>query len=124
MRRWSNSPRTVNGLGGKQARTGRNHPAELDEGSAEFPEREPQRLGRRVGVSGCRLTPGATLTTRSSHPHCHGRQSVSDQGRRNLALAMIAWLRYGDIFVKVDGAWPFAERSLYVDWSETRPSLP
>jgi hypothetical protein len=28
---------------------------------------------------------------------------------------MIAWLRYGDPFVKVDGAWLFAKRDLYVD---------
>ena len=37
---------------------------------------------------------------------------------------MIAWLRYGDTFVKVDGAWLFAERKLYVDWAETRSSHP
>jgi hypothetical protein len=37
---------------------------------------------------------------------------------------MVAWLRYGDTFVKVDGAWRFAERNLYVDWTETRPSHP
>ena len=29
---------------------------------------------------------------------------------------MIAALRYYDTFVKVDGAWLFAERLLYVDW--------
>ena len=34
---------------------------------------------------------------------------------------MVAHLRYGDTFVKQDGAWLFAERSLYVDWIETRP---
>jgi ketosteroid isomerase-like protein len=34
---------------------------------------------------------------------------------------MIAWLRYGDTFVKVDGVWLFAKRNLYVDWTETRP---
>jgi hypothetical protein len=37
---------------------------------------------------------------------------------------MIAWLRYGDTFVKLDRAWLFAERHLYVDWTETRPSHP
>jgi hypothetical protein len=31
---------------------------------------------------------------------------------------MIAALRYNDTFVKVDGAWLFAERLLYVDWIE------
>ncbi len=33
---------------------------------------------------------------------------------------MIATLRYGDTFVKKDGAWLFAERKLYVDWIEER----
>jgi SnoaL-like protein len=35
---------------------------------------------------------------------------------------MIAALRYLDTFVKVDGAWLFAERNLILDWSETRAS--
>jgi hypothetical protein len=33
---------------------------------------------------------------------------------------MIAALRYYDKFAKVDGAWLFAERQLYVDWIEER----
>jgi SnoaL-like domain len=33
---------------------------------------------------------------------------------------MIAALRYYDTFVKVDSAWLFAERLLYVDWIEER----
>jgi ketosteroid isomerase-like protein len=33
---------------------------------------------------------------------------------------MIAALRYGDTFVKTDGAWLFSERKLYVDWIEER----
>ncbi len=33
---------------------------------------------------------------------------------------MIAALRYGDMFLKQDGAWLFAERKLYVDWIEER----
>jgi SnoaL-like domain len=33
---------------------------------------------------------------------------------------MIAALRYMDTFVKIDGAWLFAERLLYVDWLEER----
>ena len=37
---------------------------------------------------------------------------------------MIASLRYLDAFVKIDGAWLFAERNLILDWSETRPSTP
>jgi hypothetical protein len=38
-------------------------------------------------------------------------------GKRRL---MVAALRYGDTFVKQDGAWLFAERKLYVDWIEER----
>jgi hypothetical protein len=38
-------------------------------------------------------------------------------GKRSL---MVAALRYGDTFVKIDGAWLFAERRLYVDWIENR----
>jgi hypothetical protein len=33
---------------------------------------------------------------------------------------MIAALRYSDQFVKIDGAWLFAERKLYVGWLEQR----
>jgi hypothetical protein len=40
-----------------------------------------------------------------------------DGGKRSL---MIAALRYYDTFVKMDGAWLFAERLLYVDWLEER----
>ena len=36
---------------------------------------------------------------------------------------MIAALRYYDTFVKVDGAWLFAERLLYVHWIEERALL-
>jgi SnoaL-like domain len=40
-----------------------------------------------------------------------------DRGKRRL---MVAALRYSDQFVKIDGAWLFAERLLYVDWLEER----
>ncbi len=33
---------------------------------------------------------------------------------------MIASIRYLDTFAKSDGAWLFAERRLYVDWTDTR----
>jgi SnoaL-like domain len=33
----------------------------------------------------------------------------------------IAAIRYYDTFAKSDGAWLFAERKLYVDWTDTRP---
>jgi hypothetical protein len=42
---------------------------------------------------------------------------TTDSGKRRL---MIAALRYSDTFVKMDGAWLFAERLLYVDWMEER----
>ena len=38
-------------------------------------------------------------------------------GKRRL---MLASLRYLDTFVKMDGAWLFTERRLYVDWLEER----
>jgi hypothetical protein len=38
-------------------------------------------------------------------------------GKRRL---MLASLRYLDTFVKLDGAWLFSERLLYVDWLEER----
>ena len=53
--------------------------------------------------------------------YCIAHHLFTENGERKL---MIAWLRYGDTFVKVDGAWLFAERELYVDWTETRPSVP
>ena len=40
-----------------------------------------------------------------------------DGGKRQL---MIAALRYSDRFVKIEGAWLFSERLLYVDWIEER----
>jgi hypothetical protein len=33
---------------------------------------------------------------------------------------MVASLRYNDTFAKLDGAWLFAERLLYVDWVDER----
>ncbi|MGW6195626.1 nuclear transport factor 2 family protein [Kribbella sp. NPDC055110] len=47
--------------------------------------------------------------------------TVEDDGRRTL---MVASIRYLDQFVKLDGAWYFAERKLLVDWTETRPLHP
>jgi hypothetical protein len=53
--------------------------------------------------------------------YCIAHHLFTDDGERKL---MLAWLRYGDTFVKVAGTWLFAERNLYVDWTETRPSHP
>ena len=51
--------------------------------------------------------------------YCIAHHLFIDGGERKL---IIAWLGYGDAFVKLDGAWLFAEHNLYVDWTETRPS--
>ena len=53
--------------------------------------------------------------------YCIAHHLYTEDGERKL---MVAWLRYGDTFAKVDGAWRFTERNLYVDWTETRPSRP
>ncbi len=51
--------------------------------------------------------------------YCMPHHLTVDGDKRKL---MIAALRYYDTFVKVDGAWLFAERLLYVDWIE-EPAL-
>jgi SnoaL-like domain len=49
--------------------------------------------------------------------YCLAHHVTVDGGKRAL---MLASLRYLDTFVKMDGAWLFAERLLYVDWTEER----
>jgi hypothetical protein len=49
--------------------------------------------------------------------YCMPHHVTIDGGNRRLKIAA---LRYNDTFVKVDGAWLFAERLLYVDWLEQR----
>jgi hypothetical protein len=49
--------------------------------------------------------------------YCMAHHLTVEGGKRRL---MIAALRYTDSFVKIDGAWLFAERLLYVDWIEER----
>ena len=49
--------------------------------------------------------------------YCLAHHLTVDGDRRRL---MIATLRYLDSFVKIDGAWLFSERLLYVDWIEER----
>jgi len=51
--------------------------------------------------------------------YCLAHHLYTEDGERKL---MVASLRYHDTFVRTDGAWLFAERKLYVDWTETRPS--
>jgi hypothetical protein len=49
--------------------------------------------------------------------YCLAHHLTTDGVKRQL---MIAALRYYDTFVKIDSAWLFAERLLYVDWIEER----
>ena len=49
--------------------------------------------------------------------YCLAHHLTVDGDKRRL---MIAALRYYDTFVKMDGSWLFAERLLYVDWTEER----
>jgi hypothetical protein len=49
--------------------------------------------------------------------YCLAHHVTVDGAKRRL---MLASLRYLDRFVKIDGAWLFAERRLYVDWLEER----
>ena len=49
--------------------------------------------------------------------YCMPHHLTVDGAKRKL---MIAALRYYDTFAKQDGAWLFAERKLYVDWTEER----
>ena len=50
--------------------------------------------------------------------YCLAHHVTVEGGKRRL---MLASLRYLDTFVKIDGAWLFAERLLYVDWIDERP---
>jgi hypothetical protein len=56
----------------------------------------------------------------SGESYCIAHHLYSEDDNRML---MVAYLRYDDRFIKVDGAWMFAARSIYVDWAETRPSV-
>ena len=49
--------------------------------------------------------------------YCLAHHVTVDGEKRRL---MVASLRYLDTFTKIDGAWQFAERLLYVDWLEQR----
>jgi ketosteroid isomerase-like protein len=49
--------------------------------------------------------------------YCIAHHLTLDGEKRRL---MVAYLRYLDTFAKIDGAWLFAERLLYVDWLEER----
>src|SRR6266853_1505742 len=49
--------------------------------------------------------------------YCMAHHVTVDGAKRQL---MVAALRYSDVFRKIDGAWLFAVRRLYVDWLEER----
>jgi hypothetical protein len=49
--------------------------------------------------------------------YCLAHHVTIDGAKRRL---MLASLRYLDTFAKIDGAWLFAERRLYVDWIDER----
>jgi len=49
--------------------------------------------------------------------YCIAHHLTVDGEKRRM---MVAYLRYLDTFVKIDGMWLFAERLLYVDWLEER----
>jgi hypothetical protein len=64
----------------------------------------------------------STITTlmndrATGEAYCLAHHVTVDGARRRL---MVAALRYLDTFVKIDGAWLFAERLLYVDWVDER----
>src|SRR5258706_14187532 len=60
-----------------------------------------------------------TLTSdrATGEAYCLAHHVTVDGGKRRL---MLASLRYLDTFVKLDGAWLFSHRILYVDWLEER----
>jgi len=60
-----------------------------------------------------------TLTSdrATAEAYCLAHHVTVEGGKRRL---MLASLRYLDTFVKLDGAWLFSERLLYVDWLEER----
>jgi ketosteroid isomerase-like protein len=58
-----------------------------------------------------------TADRATGEAYCLAHHVTLEGGKRRL---MLASLRYLDTFVKMDGAWLFAVRRLYVDWLEER----
>ena len=58
-----------------------------------------------------------TADRATGEAYCLAHHVTADGGKRRL---MLASLRYLDTFVKIEGAWLFSERLLYVDWLEER----
>ncbi len=59
----------------------------------------------------------STSDRATGEAYCLAHHITVNGAKRSL---MLASLRYLDTFVKMDGAWLFAERLLYVDWQEER----
>jgi hypothetical protein len=58
-----------------------------------------------------------TADRATGEAYCLAHHITLEGGKRRL---MLASLRYLDTFVKLDAAWLFSERILYVDWLEER----
>ena len=58
-----------------------------------------------------------TADRATGEAYCLAHHVTVDGAKRRL---MVASLRYLDTYAKMDGAWLFAERKLYVDWLEER----
>src|ERR1700739_1258992 len=58
-----------------------------------------------------------TADRATGEAYCIAHHLMLDGGKRRLMLASLGYL---DTFVKIDGAWLFSERVLYVDWLEER----
>jgi ketosteroid isomerase-like protein len=58
-----------------------------------------------------------TADRATGEAYCLAHHVTVDGAKRRL---MVASLRYLDTFVKIDGAWLFAERLRYVDWVDER----
>ena len=58
-----------------------------------------------------------TADRATGEAYCLAHHVTVDGAKRRL---MVASLRYLDTFAKIDGAWLFAERVLYVDWVDER----
>ena len=74
----------------------------------------PQRRLRSVDMSLRTLTNDRA----TGEAYCLAHHITTDGDKRRF---MVASLRYHDTFVKIDVAWLFSERRLYVDWIDERP---
>lgn len=53
--------------------------------------------------------------------YCLAHHLSEQEGERML---MVMAIRYFDVFVRVDSTWKFDDRSLVIDWIDSRPSHP